>query len=59
MRPFTPELARFDGHTNAVWGVTTIDWPDLDHPAIITTSDDGTARIWDPHHPGTELSRFS
>ena len=52
------ELARFDGHTGAVWGVAALDWPGLDHPVIVTTSNDGTARVWDPARPRPELARF-
>ena len=60
VRPFDPgrELARFDGHTEVVWGAATLDWPGLDHQVIVTTSWDGTARVWDPHDPGRELARF-
>ena len=50
MHPDT-ELARFDGHTSTVWGVITIAWPDLDHPAIITTSTDGTRPHLGPAAP--------
>ena len=50
------ELARFDGHTEQVWGVA-LDWPGLDHPVIATTSDDDGAGV-DPLHPDRELARF-
>ena len=39
-------------------GVAALEWPGLDHPVIVTTSDDGTARVWDPRDPGRELARF-
>ena len=42
------ELARFDGHTGGVYRVAALEWPGLDHPVIVTTSSDGTARVWDP-----------
>ena len=35
-----------------------MDWPGLDHPAVVTGSVDGTARVWDPLDPGRELARF-
>ena len=40
------------------WGVAALEWPGLDHPVIVTTSSDGTARVWDPRDPGRELARF-
>ena len=42
-----------------MWGLATLAWPGLHHPAVVTTSDDGTARIWDPHQPDTELARLT
>jgi WD40 repeat protein len=36
----------------------TLAWPGLDHPVVITTSEDRTARIWDPQNPAHELARF-
>jgi WD40 repeat protein len=51
-------LARFDGHTNWVFAVTSLDWPGLDHPVVVTASFDETARVWDPQDPATELARF-
>jgi len=39
------ELARFDGHTGPVWRVAVLGWPGLDHPAVVTCSFDGTARV--------------
>jgi hypothetical protein len=61
VRPFDPgrELARFGGHTKIVWGVAVLDWPGRDHPVIVTTSGDNTARVWDPHDPGRELARLN
>jgi hypothetical protein len=58
--PLDPEseLARFDGHTGAVWGLATLAWPGLDHIVVITASEDGTARVWDPHRPEAELARL-
>ena len=41
-----------------MWGVAALDWPGLDHQVIVTASDDGTARVWDPRDPGRELARF-
>jgi len=60
VRPFDPgrELARFDGHTETVWGAAVLEWPGLDHLVIVTTSWDGTARVWDPGESGRELARF-
>ena len=58
IRPFDPVFARFDGHTDDVWGVAALDWPGLDHPVIATASADGTARVWDPRDPTRELARF-
>ncbi|WP_280471056.1 WD40 repeat domain-containing protein, partial [Nocardia cyriacigeorgica] len=43
-----------------VGGVTTLPWPGRAHPVIVTTSGDGTARIWDPHDPElTQLAVFT
>ena len=58
IRPFDRALARFDGHTAGVWGVAVLGWPGLGHPVIVTTSSDGTARVWDPRDPDRELARF-
>ena len=58
IRPFSRSLARFDGHTDPIPGVTTLRWPGLDHSVIVTASWDGTARVWDPLHPDRELARF-
>ena len=58
IRPFDLALARFDGHTGSVESVAAVQWPGLDHPAIVTTSGDRTARVWDPRDPGRELARF-
>ena len=58
IRPFDLALARFDGHTDSVEAVAVVEWPGLDHPVIVTTSRDGTARVWDPLDPGRELARF-
>ena len=57
--PFDRELARFDSHTAGVMAVATLTWPGLDHEVIVTTSWDGTARVWDPCDPGAELARFT
>jgi WD40 repeat protein len=53
------ELARFDGHTDTVWGVAVLPWLGLDHPVVVTTAFDGTARVWDPRQPGQELARYA
>ncbi len=58
IRPFDRALARFDGHTDRVQGVTALSWPGLDHPVVVTVSRDGTARVWDPRDPDRELARF-
>ena len=58
IRPFDTALARFDSHTDEVNGVAALDWPGLDHPVVVTSSNDGTARVWDPRDPGRELARF-
>ncbi len=58
IRPFDRALARFDGHTDDVGGVAAVEWPGLDHPVIVTTSNDRTARVWDPRDPTRELARF-
>ena len=50
------ELARFEGHTRYVWGVTALEWPGLDHSVIVTASLDGTGRVWDPCDSGRELA---
>ena len=34
-----------------------LEWPGLDHPVIVTASNDGTARVWDPHDPGRKAVR--
>ena len=44
--------------TPAGAGVAVLEWPGLDHPVIVTTSRDGTARVWDPRDPSRELARF-
>ena len=38
--------------------MAALEWPGLDHPVIVTTSGDGTARVWDPPDPDQELARF-
>jgi WD40 repeat protein len=58
IRPFSRELARFDGHTDPMPGVVALSWPSLDHSVIVTASWDGTARVWDPLTPDRELARF-
>jgi WD40 repeat protein len=52
------ELARFDRHTDAVFGVAALEWPGLNHQVIVTTSLDRTARVWDPRDSGPELATF-
>ena len=54
-----PALAKFNRHYANVMSVATIAWPGQDHPAVVTTSMDGTARAWDPCHPGRDLAVFS
>ena len=39
-------------------GVAALEWPGLDHPVVVTSSADGTARVWDPRDPGRELARL-
>ena len=58
IRPFDRAMDCFDGHTRAVLAVATLDWPGLDHPAVVTGSSDRTARVWDPREPDRELARF-
>jgi len=58
VRPFGRALALFDGHTAGVYGVAALEWPGLSHPAVVTASADGTARVWDPLDPSRELARF-
>ncbi len=58
IRPLDRPLARFDGHTGPVWAVVPLSWPDLDHSVVVTGSEDGTVRVWDPKRPDTELARF-
>ena len=36
--------------------MAALDWPGLDYPVIVTTSIDGTARVWDPLRPDRELT---
>ena len=56
LRPLDVPLARFDGHTDRVRGVACIAWPGRPGLVVVTTSSDGTARVWDPHHPDRELA---
>jgi hypothetical protein len=35
---------------------SSLTWPGLDHPVVVTTSLDATARVWDPQRPDTELA---
>jgi hypothetical protein len=44
------------GLTGWVMKVATLDWPGLDHRAVVTASRD--VRVWDPRHPDRELARF-
>ncbi|SCL28095.1 toxin glutamine deamidase domain-containing protein [Micromonospora inyonensis] len=39
------ELRTLEGHTGAVWAVTS--WPGEPGPRVASASDDGTVRIWD------------
>jgi WD40 repeat protein len=52
---------RHDSNPQAggVWGVTALDWASLDHPVIVTSSLDGTARVWDRRDPGRELAHLT
>ena len=52
------ELARFDGHTDFVWGVAALEWPGLDHPVVVTASRTGLPGCGIPVDPGRELARF-
>ena len=58
LRPMDRPLARLDGHTDRVRSVASLAWPALDHPAVVTGSDDGTTRVWDPRRPDGELARL-
>jgi len=58
LRPLDTALARFEGHAGQVWSATVLSWPGMDHDVIVTTSDDGTAQIWDPLRPDVEFARF-
>jgi WD40 repeat protein len=58
VRPLDTALAHFDGHTDRVWGIVTLEWPGLDHPVVVTASVDGSARVWDPQRPDRCLARF-
>ena len=58
IRPFDRALSRFDGHTDRVQGVASLEWPGRDYPVIVTVSRDETARVWDPRDPDRELARF-
>jgi hypothetical protein len=31
--------------------VAKLDWPGIDHPVLVTTSNDEAARAWDPPIP--------
>lgn len=49
------EHGQFTKHTGPVQGSGALAWPQRTHPMIVTTSDDGTARVWDPWNPDKEL----
>jgi WD40 repeat protein len=59
VRPFSPPLACTDRHDGPVMGAAVLDWPGLDRQVVVTTSADGTARVWDPLDPAGELARFT
>nr|WP_165975379.1 trypsin-like peptidase domain-containing protein [Actinomadura rubrisoli] len=58
LRPLDTALARFEGHADQVWSATVLSWPGMDHHVLVTTSEDGTAQVWDPLRPESEFARF-
>jgi hypothetical protein len=57
-RAFDLARSRFVGHTDRVMGIAGLDWPGFNHRLVVSTSADGTARVWDPQRPEAEFARF-
>lgn len=58
IQPFDESWKTIVGHTDTVWSAVPVVLPDTSHPHLVTTSSDGSARVWNPLRAESEVSSF-